>query len=54
MCAFVCAGLSVMVPVEPGDTGLAHLVDEHDTVVGTNGQGMAPGLNERPPKLHLL
>ena len=54
MCAFVCAGLSVMVPVELGDTGPAHLVDEHATVVGTNGQGMAPGLNERPPKLRLL
>lgn len=54
MCAFVCAGLSVLMPVEPGDTGPAHLADEHDTVAGTNGRGLAPGLNERPPKLRLL
>ena len=54
VCAFVCAGLSVVMPIERDDTGLAHLADEHDTVVGSNSHGLPPGLNERPPKLRLI
>jgi hypothetical protein len=54
MCAFVCAGLSGVLPLERGDAGLTHVADEHDPAFRTSGRGRTPGLNERPPKLRLL
>lgn len=54
MCEFSCAGLPICLVnpgVEPGRTfGSA----DHDFPAGAGHVGLAPGLNERPPKLRLL
>jgi len=50
LCALVCAGLSVFLP-PPGPTaGPAAGPAAHAVAPGTAAAGLAPGLNERPPR----
>lgn len=54
LCAFVCNGLSIFLP-SPGDAADQNGTRiSHDQPLNDFHTGRAPGLNERPPKIHLL
>lgn len=54
MCEFVCAGLSAFLTSAGGEAGHAHGAASHDVASEAIHVSLAPGLNERPPKLRLL
>ncbi len=54
MCEFVCAGLSPFLTSAGGEAGRAHGAASHDVPSEAIHVSLAPGLNERPPKLRLL
>ena len=54
MCEFVCAGLSPFLTSAGGDAGDTHGTASHDVPSEAIHISLAPGLNERPPKLRLL
>ena len=53
-CEFVCAGLSPFLTSAGGDAGDTHGTASHDVPSEAIHISLAPGLNERPPKLRLL
>lgn len=53
-CEVLCAGLSVFVPSPGGEALRDYGLANQDLPSATIPASRAPGLNKRPPKLHLL
>ena len=53
-CELLCAGLSVFLTSPSDSSGSDYAPASHDLPTGAVLAGRAPGLNERPPKHHLL
>jgi len=54
MCEFVCAGLSAFLTSPGGETVHVHGTASHGFPSEAIHVSRAPGLNKRPPELHLL
>lgn len=54
MCGFVCAGLSVSLPLPNGETSRDYGLASPDLPRGEIQASRTPRLDERPPKLRLL
>lgn len=54
MCEFVCAGLSTFLTSPDAEAGHEYESASHDFPSEASHVSLAPGLNERPPKIRLL
>ena len=54
LCGFVCAGLSVLLPLPNGEASRDYGLASHDLPRGAIQASREPRLDERPPKLRLL